>query len=125
MKMLSWLGQNWSVVIGLIALIYVTIFAVKTFLKLPTKIQVVHIKKCLLGWVIKAERELGENTGKIKLSTVYGWFITSFPIISHFVSFETFSKWVDESLDTMRNMIEENEEVKALLQEKATKIKEG
>lgn len=52
-----------------------------------------------------AEKELGSKTGQLKLMTVYNWWIKQFPVISIFVSFETFSKWVDIALKTVNEWI--------------------
>lgn len=111
----EWLLNNWSLVIAVIAIIVVIAMAVYKFFKLPTNKQVEKIKKCLLAWVIEAERDLGGGTGKAKLSTVYGIFVTAFPVIKNFVSFDTFSGWVDEALEEMKKMLEENPQLKNIV----------
>lgn len=110
--MIEWLISNWQLIIVLIAVATVIVVGVKKFLELPTEKQIAKVKECLLAWVIEAERELGGGTGQVKLSTVYGLFVTSFPILKNFVSLETFSKWVDEALVEMRKMLEENDNLK-------------
>lgn len=70
------------------------------------------IKIWLLHAVICAEKELGSGTGKVKLSAVYDMFIQRFPVLSKFISFNTFSRLVDEVLITMKEMLKNNEGVK-------------
>lgn len=118
-ELLTWFIENWAVVLGLVCLLAVVVVAIIKFLKLPSATQVAKIKECLLAWVIEAERDLGGGTGEIKLRTVYGWFVTAFPIVKNFVSFETFSVWVDEALDIMREMLEKNKNLKHMVEEEA------
>ena len=68
------------------------------------------VRSWLLSAVILAEKEFGSGTGSEKLKTVYEKFIAYFPIFSLFVSFDTFSRWVDISLDYMREALAEEEE---------------
>lgn len=65
-------------------------------------------------WLIMAvtvvEKKLGSGEGEQKLMKVYKMFIERFPVFSVFISFETFSRWVDIALDSMKALfsIEEN-----------------
>ena len=111
----EWLVNNWSIIIAVIAIIVVIVVAVYKFFQLPTNKQVEKIKKCLLAWVIEAEKELGGGTGKAKLSNVYGIFVTSFPVLKNFISFEMFSHWVDDALVEMRKMLEENPQLRNIV----------
>lgn len=115
-NVVMWIANNWAVIVGLIALVTVVILAIRAFMKLPTSAQKEKVKKCLLAWVIQAEKELGGGTGKVKLSTVYGTFVTAFPILKNFISFETFNLWVDDALDEMRKMLEQNENLKQVVE---------
>lgn len=115
-NVVMWIANNWAVIVGLIALIAVVVLAIRAFMKLPTSAQKEKVRKCLLAWVIQAEKELGGGTGKVKLSTVYGTFVTAFPILKDFISFETFSLWVDDALDEMRKMLEQNENLKQVVE---------
>ena len=56
-------------------------------------------KEWLLLAVIEAEKEFGSKTGVIKLRAVYNMFLTTFPVLSKFISFEQFSQMVDEVLE--------------------------
>lgn len=115
-QVVEFLANNWSIIIAVIAILVVAGVAVYKFLQLPTSAQIEKVKKCLLAWVISAEADLGGGTGKVKLSVVYGYFVTAFPILKNFVSFETFSGWVDEALDTMREMLKENTNLKQVVE---------
>lgn len=115
-NMVMWIANNWMVIIGLVALIAAVVLAILAFIKLPTSAQKEKVRKCLLAWVIQAEKELGGGTGKVKLSTVYGTFVTAFPILKNFISFETFSLWVDDALEEMRKLLEQNENLKQVVE---------
>ncbi len=121
---LEWIITNWSVILGIVAVIAVVVIAVIKFMKLPTSVQKQRVKECLLAWVIEAERDLGGGTGEIKLRTVYGWFVTAFPILKNFISFETFSVWVDEALESMREMLKTNNNLKAVIENDTVVITE-
>lgn len=115
-NMVMWIANNWMVIIGLVALVAAVVLAILAFIKLPTSAQKEKVRKCLLAWVIQAEKELGGGTGKVKLSTVYGTFVTAFPILKNFISFETFSLWVDDALEEMRKLLEQNENLKQVVE---------
>ena len=67
------------------------------------------IRSWLLLAVTEAEKQLGSGTGKQKLKKVYLWFTERFPVASFFVAFETFSKWVDATLEIMERILESKE----------------
>lgn len=76
-----------------------------------TYIAITYPKKARewLFWaVIQAEKELGSRTGQLKLRRVYEMFLIRFPKLAAFISFETFSKWVDIALEKMEHLIETN-----------------
>ena len=105
----------WYVIVGIIAVLIVAGFAVYKFTGLPTKSQVAKIKEWLLFAVTKAEQELGEKTGQLKLRTVYDLFVSKFPTTAKLVSFETFSVWVDEALVEMKKMLENNKQIETIV----------
>ncbi len=117
MNYLEWFMENWSIVVAFICVIVAIVVAVVKFFRLPTNTQISQIKECLLAWVVEAEASLGGGTGEIKLRTVYGWFVTSFPIVKNFVPFELFSTWVDEALDSMKDMLKSNEKLKTYVED--------
>ena len=114
--MMTMIIDNWYIILGLIALVAVVGTAIVKFLGLPTKTQVTKIKAWLLQAVIEAEKELGTGTGKLKLSTVYDMFVQRFPMTAKFISFETFSGYVDMALDEMRVMLETNKNIKQIVE---------
>ena len=105
----------WYVIVGIIAVLIVAGFAIYKFAGLPTKSQVAKIKEWLLFAVTKAEQELGEKTGQLKLRTVYDLFVSKFPTTAKLVSFETFSRWVDEALVEMKKMLENNKQIENIV----------
>ena len=70
-----------------------------------------NIKHWLLFAVSAAEKALGSGTGELKLHQVYDAFLTKFPVVGKFVSFNTFKKLVDEALNTLEELIQNNEKV--------------
>lgn len=109
--------DNWYIILALLALLMVVGLTVIKFLGLPTSSQVTKIKAWLLQAVIEAEKELGSGTGKLKLSTVYDMFVQRFPMTAKFISFETFSSYVDLALEEMRKMLETNENIKQIVEQ--------
>jgi hypothetical protein len=65
-------------------------------------------KKWLLLACLRAEKEFGSKTGIIKLRYVYDLFLTTFPILSKFITFEQFGAMVDETLEEMKRLINTN-----------------
>ena len=65
-------------------------------------------KKWLLLACLEAEKEFGSKTGVIKLRYVYDLFLSAFPILSKFMTFDEFSKMVDDALIEMKHLIDTN-----------------
>lgn len=82
-----------------------------TFVKLSREQKINNIKQWLKWAVVEAERQLGSGTGQLKLRLVYNTAVNRFPWIVSFVSFETFSEWVDEALEWMKKQLNENEAI--------------
>ena len=100
-----------NITLGIIlAIVLIAIVLIVLAIKQPKK-----VREWLLYAVTLAEKDLGGGTGKIKLRKVYDMFVDKYPIISFFVSFETFSKWVDVALDTMNEMLKDNKNLKAYI----------
>lgn len=93
------------------AVIIVAVVLIVLAIKQPKK-----VKEWLLWAVIQAETTLGGGTGQVKLRAVYDLFVERYKVISFLVSFDTFSKWVDVALDEMRVMLENNVNVKAIVE---------
>ena len=111
-----WLIENINVIIGIVCLLSISIFSVYKFIQLGKEQQLEKIQEWLLFAVTQAEKELGNNTGQLKLRMVYGQFIDKFKFIALLITFEEFSDMVDNALDVMRSMLSSNEAVKQLVE---------
>ena len=100
--------------VGLILVLLggLTIFIAK-FIKLGREKKIEMINEWLLLAVVQAEKELGNGTGQIKLRFVYDMFIAKFKYASMMISFNQFSLMVDSALDKMRQMLSDNNNLKA------------
>lgn len=97
-----------------IILIIATIFSVARiieFFKFPRSKQIECMKEWLVYAVSLAEKEFGGGTGVLKLRQVYDNFVSKFPALVGFITFEKFSEYVDEALVSMRDMLENNKNV--------------
>ena len=111
---MNWIVDNWYLIVAFTAVGFVGGVGVKKWLDRPTSEQINNLKEWLLYAVTEAESALGEKTGQLKLRMVYDMAVSKFEWLS-FISFDTFSEWVDEALDHMRNMISSNERIKAIV----------
>lgn len=102
--------MNNNILLIIIALLILCV-CIYFFLNLGKEKQMQIIKEWLLLAVIRAEKELGGGTGQLKLRFVYDLFLDKFKVISYIISFDQFSKLVDESLDIMKTMISNNKNV--------------
>lgn len=99
-----------TMILIIVAIVIIAALFIVLAIKQPKK-----VKEWLLYAVIEAEKELGSGTGPVKLRSVYDMFITKFPKLSVFISFNTFSEWVDVALDYMEKLLADNKDVKAFL----------
>lgn len=105
---MKWLIENWSLLVVIFAAGIGLAVYIKKFSDLPSEEQITKVKEWLLFAVIEAEKELGSGTGTLKLRYVYNAFLTKFPGLVNVVTFETFSKWVDEVLVQMKHLLDTN-----------------
>lgn len=105
--------QYWSLLILLVCTIAVASSIVVGWIKRPTSQKIADLKEVLLTWTILAEKELGSGTGVLKLRYVYDIFIRTMPALATVITFESFSKLVDEVLEKTRVLIEKNKDIKA------------
>ena len=103
--------DNIILTIGIIIIVGVAAYAIYYFMNLSKEKQLEVVREWLLLAVIEAEKALGSGTGQVKLRYVYDLFISKFKYLSLVISFEQFSMLVDESLETMRDMISNNKQV--------------
>lgn len=94
------------------AVITVAIISVIGFFNLAKEKRVEKISEWLLYACTLAEKELGSGTGQLKLRYVYNLFLDKFKFMSMFITFEQFSNLVDNSLDTLREMLQNNKDIK-------------
>ena len=111
-----WLAENWYLALTAVVMVVMAVVLVGSFVKLPTKEQIAKIKEWLLYAVTEAEKELGGGTGQLKLRQVYDLFVQRFPAVAAVVSFDTFSLWVDEALEQMRELLAKNEHAAAYVE---------
>lgn len=108
---MEWIINNWSLLVVIIAFLFVAVSFCKKFYELPSDEQIQKVKEWLLYAVTMAEKDLGGGTGQLKLRYVYDMFLTKFPSIAPIVSFEVFSTWVDVALEQMKHLIETNKNI--------------
>ena len=89
------------------------IIFIANFIKAAKEKKIEMISEWLLLAVIQAEKELGNGTGQIKLRFVYDMFIAKFKYASMLITFSQFSLMVDNALDKMRQMLSDNNNLKA------------
>ena len=105
---MKWIIDNWSLLV-VVACVGVSAYVyIKKFLSQPTAEQLNKIREWLLYAVVEAEKTLGSGTGTLKLRYVYSMFIDKFPAMVDIISFELFSKLVDEVLTQMKHLLESN-----------------
>lgn len=93
----------------------IAVIAVAVFVLLYKFCGVEKVKSWLLWAVCQAESELGSNTGKLKLATVYAMFVEKFPVFSKIMPFSLFSRLVDEALEIMREWLESNKAIATVI----------
>ena len=103
---LEFITDNWYLLVTLICAVILMVSKIIQFLDLPTHKKEEEVKRRLLILCTEAEIALGGETGRLKLSQVYDEFCESYPYLKKWISFETFSEWVDEVLPAMREILE-------------------
>ena len=100
--------MNAQIIVTLVIVAIALVCGIIWFVKLPKDKKIANIKEWLKFAVVDAEKELGSGTGQLKLRIVYDMAVKQFPFIVQLIPFDTFSKWVDEALDWMRDQLAEN-----------------
>lgn len=104
---MEFVANNLQYIFAAVVLVVLLVGLLWGFVKLPKERKVAQVKHWLLSAVVEAEKALGAGTGPKKLKRVYDLFVERFPRLARMVSFETFAKWVDEALETMRDLVEQ------------------
>lgn len=97
---MEWLVDNWSLLVVLVCAIGGAVFGCKKFVQSGKTNQLKKVKEWLLFACVEAERDFGSGKGQLKLRYVYDMFVEKFGIIKYIVTFEEFSKMVDEVLES-------------------------
>ena len=111
---IEFMYNYWYLIVAGIAIVSVVSIKVYVWFKQPSNKQLEQIQEWLLFAVAKAEEELGSGTGQMKLRYVYDMFVTKFPAVALFLSFDDFKKMVDKALKEFEKLIEENKDIRAL-----------
>lgn len=110
--------DNIITAIGIIGIVGAAAYALYYFMNLGKEKQLQIVREWLLLAVVEAEKALGSNTGQLKLRYVYDMFCGKFKYLAMIMSFNQFSLLVDEALEVMRNMINNNQEVRNYIESK-------
>ena len=108
---MSWLINNWSLLVVIAVVLALVFLYVKRFVNLPSDVQLQKVREWLLYTVIIVEKEYSSGTGVLKLHAAYNEFCKVFPSLVPIISFELFSKLVDEALEQMRHLLETNKDI--------------
>ena len=113
---MEWLVDNWTYIFAGIVVVACAVLYIVRFCKLSDKEKYERIQGWLLQAVIIAEREFGSSTGKLKLSFVYDKFCEQLPWLAKVIPFAVFSAYVDDALETMRNLISSNSAIASVVE---------
>lgn len=107
---MSWLIENWYLIVGGVALAGFVYWLIYNFFMLPTEEQQEKVYEWLIWACIEAEKALQSGTGQLKLRQVYNMFcgVPVFTWVAKLISFETFSDWVSDALVTVKEMLVNN-----------------
>lgn len=94
---------------------YNVVFVIVAVCVIAYGISMGKVKEWLKWAVLVAEKELGSGTGQAKLHMVYDMFVEKFPALASVLPFSIFSKWVDLALEWMREQLEKNASIKAIV----------
>lgn len=107
-----------SVIISITCLLAsMTIIAVNFFLE-PRDKKIANLKEFLLWAVIAAEKEMGSGTGQLKLRYCYNLCVERFEWLPKLITFDQFSKYVDEALEWARKQLNTNTNIKEYVEGK-------
>lgn len=120
---LSFINDNWTIIAGIIAILFVIGMKIKNFLSKSKEEQIAIAKRqareTILALVAKAQEEYYEwvSAGSIKRSQVVTQIFEMYPILSTITNQEEVIEWIyeeiDNALDSVRKIFEENEAAQA------------
>ena len=108
---MNFIVENWYIIVAVVVAVIVLGFAIYGFFKKSKEEQIKSLKEWLKYAVTVAEAELGSGTGQLKLRFVYDLFVSKFSWLSKFISFGTFSFYVDEALEWLNSQLSSNENI--------------
>lgn len=111
MTFVNFIQEQWSTIILIVMAIVAIILFVVKFLKLSPTQQKERIKTALLAIVTEMEKQYGPKTGVVKRSQAYSQLVKLFPVLTIFLSQETFDKLLEESLTILNISLQSNEKV--------------
>ncbi len=114
-NIMEWMSNNWFNIVGLIIILLAAFFAGKKYMEKDKAQKIEAIKEWLKYAVTVTEKALGSNTGKLKLQMIWSMATAQFPFITKVITFEQFSKMVDDALDWMKEQLEANPNIKAVV----------
>lgn len=113
---MEFITNNWFMIVVTICVVIVGGIYIVKFANQPSSEQIKKVKEWLLYAVTLAEKELGGGTGALKLRQVYDQFVVKFPWLAKIISFDKFSKLVDESLDEMNHLLTTNNKIQEFVE---------
>ena len=112
---MNFIIDHWATILLIVIVAANIVYDIINFKKLPEEQKVEKIKGWLLQAVMIAEKDYGSGTGALKLSVVYAEFCKQLPWLAKTISFETFSNYVDEALGRMKDMLQKNKNIAAIV----------
>lgn len=109
---MEWIVNNWATIVGLLIITLGAVLAGKKYLDKDTEQKKEAIREWLKYAVTVTEKALGANTGKLKLQMIWSMATAQFPFITKILTFEQFSKMVDEALEWMKIQLETNPNIR-------------
>ena len=106
MKAVTFIGENWYMIVAAIALLSCVALGIKSYIMLPSNKKITQVKEWLKIAVDGAEKSIGSGNGEMKLNLVYKWFVKKFPVTSIFISYELFKRLVDEALEKISDVLD-------------------
>ena len=107
--MITFIKNNWELILSIMITIAGLTFNLYKFSKLPKDKQESKVRLWLLAKVTWAQKELGDNTGPLKRSIVYGLFICAFPKIALKMPLALFDTLLKAAIAEMDDILEKSE----------------
>lgn len=114
MDIFTWIREYWFVFILFIGVVATAAIKIYKFINTPSGEQLKKVQQWLIWAVAKAEEVLGSGTGQLKLRYVYDMFITKFPVIAKFVTYDEFKAMTEKALEEFKEMLESNKQIKQI-----------